>query len=452
MKLYHVDVGDLTDPTLGMDAVSFVRRPAIRRGFLHFSENKLKRMAFASLMDEEKRICTGPIAIPNEPIWRYDPTSGEEFYVTFTRECIEEMVTKYMAQGRANAVDVEHSGELEQGVILVELYLIDHERGICPVEFADLPDGTLIGSYKVLNDEIWDLVKRGEILGFSLSCEALLTQPEEYEEPFDDSFDFEILFNDMKKHSTSLLFRAAQFLLRFSEVKCKDGTTLNVDGDVKAGVSVLLADGTPFEGQAELEDGSVITAEKGIISEVKPAEAPTEEPIEEAEAEAPKEEAEAPEEPKEEEKPAEEEAPKEEAEEAPAEEAPAEEPVEAAEAPTEEAPAEEAPAEEAPAEEPVEAAEAPAEEATEEVAEEPDYDMLRIQEELGTANAQLSEVKKRNAVLEQENEDLRKKLAERDVQDIESNATMQFTAGRRPNMDSAKPTEGKDWFQQLLEQ
>lgn len=414
MRIFEIDVGALHDDELGMDAISLVRNPAIKRKFLHFADE----LQLVPILDDEKHVVTGPVCIPDQPIYRWDENMGE-FAVVFTREAIDQMVLKYMSRNQANNVDVEHSGDLVEDVTLIELYQIDHVRGIVPVEYSDLPDGTLIASFKVNNLEVWQQVVDGEITGFSLSCVAELTNPVEV--PEENLWDFDLIFSDMNKHK-SLLFRAAKFLLSFSEIKTKDGLVFNLEGDVPAeGMAILDQDGKPLDGTFELEDGCTIECAAGQVTKVIPAAAP-EEPVEEATEPEPSAA------PEPEEKPAGDatEVPLEE--EKPADETPEPEVPEAPEAPAEEQPAAATETEEPIAEAEVAAEEQPAEE-----------------DPLKQANEQIAELKARNAELIAENEDLRKQIAEKDVQNIE-NGSLQFTSHRKPGDQS-----GKDVFSSMLD-
>lgn len=70
--------------------------------------------------------------------------------------------------------------------------------------------------------------------------------------------------------------------LKFAEAKLKDGTMISYEGDTPAtGQNVYVVDATGAEvpapdGQHELEDGTIISTEKGVIIDVKAAEATSE--------------------------------------------------------------------------------------------------------------------------------------------------------------------------------
>lgn len=119
-----------------------------------------------SILDEEKHLISGPIMIPNFPIYR--KKGDKEFYVVYEEATIREMAEKMLAQHTFNSIDIQHSDVLVDGVNLVELFIKDSTKGISPV-YSDVPDGSLIATYKVHNPEIWEKCKSGEIKGFSLS-------------------------------------------------------------------------------------------------------------------------------------------------------------------------------------------------------------------------------------------------------------------------------------------
>jgi len=63
-----------------------------------------------------------------------------------------------------------HDAALQvDGVTMFESFITDPARGInAPAAFKDLPAGTWFGSFAVENDEVWKMVKAGEVKGFSV--------------------------------------------------------------------------------------------------------------------------------------------------------------------------------------------------------------------------------------------------------------------------------------------
>ena len=155
---------DENDFETGVDFVALVGKPAIERNFHFFNESKKHQFQ----INDERRIVSGPLMIPNLPIYRYDEKTGP-YYVTFSAETIEKICMKFMKNGFGRNVNMEHKTPVN-GVFMFECFMVDSTRGInAPSGFADLPHGTWFGSYKIENDSVWnDKVKTGEFRGFSV--------------------------------------------------------------------------------------------------------------------------------------------------------------------------------------------------------------------------------------------------------------------------------------------
>lgn len=125
------------------------------------------KMRFA-IQNEERRIVTGPLMIANLPIYRKSP-DGFEFYVVFDADTIEQLVMKYYKAGLQHSVNLMHNGIQVEGVYMFESFIVDSQRGIAaPKGFENVPDGSWFGSYKIENEEVWNLVKAGKFRGFSV--------------------------------------------------------------------------------------------------------------------------------------------------------------------------------------------------------------------------------------------------------------------------------------------
>lgn len=195
-KIYKIKI-DPTDQITGMDAISLVECPAVEVDFLKFSKEEPKSLQFAN---EEKRIITGVALLADTPIYRVKP-DGEEYYVVFDRETIEQLVTKYSKYMFNNFVNIEHSNQhFVDGMYMIESYLKNSERGIVPTEFSEIPDGSWIVSYKVDNIDVWEKIKSGEVKGFSI--QGVFNLIEQKEEPSIDDMiendDIDGLLNAIK--------------------------------------------------------------------------------------------------------------------------------------------------------------------------------------------------------------------------------------------------------------
>lgn len=164
MKIFYIDIN--MDDELGVDAISLVTSPAVEKDFLCFSKlEKPVQLKF----DNSQHIITGVVCLADTPIYRYNDIDGE-YYVVFTKETIRKMVEKFAKMDLFKSVNLQHDNEkFVDGIYMFESYLVDRERGILPVEFSDIPDGSWIASYKVENDELWNEIVNGNKLnGFSL--------------------------------------------------------------------------------------------------------------------------------------------------------------------------------------------------------------------------------------------------------------------------------------------
>lgn len=186
MKVFYIRVND--EDITGIDAISLVDMPAVEKNFLCFSEEKQPvKMKF----DNSKHIITGVVCLADTPIYRYNERMGE-YYVVFTKETIEKMVEKFAKMDLFKSVNLQHDDEqFVDGIYMIESYITNKERGINPIEFADIPDGSWVCSYKVENEALWgEIINGNKLNGFSLQgmfdLEEQFNKQEQKEETFDE--------------------------------------------------------------------------------------------------------------------------------------------------------------------------------------------------------------------------------------------------------------------------
>ena len=106
--------------------------------------------------------------LADTPIYRNNKAYGEHFIV-FTREVIKKIVERYSKNNLLNSVNLQHRGDqFVDDVVMVESYFVNHERGIVPTEFSNVPDGSWIVSFKVNNKEVCNKMLEKEFNGFSI--------------------------------------------------------------------------------------------------------------------------------------------------------------------------------------------------------------------------------------------------------------------------------------------
>ena len=177
-----VYIAQINNTEEGILDISLVDCPAINRDFVLFSQDKVN----FSIQNEEKRIISGVVMLADTPIYRKSPTAGE-YYIVFTRDIIEMMVEKMSFEGKLNNITLNHNGQLVEGVTLVELFIKDSSKGLNPTYLPDVTEGSLIASYKVENEDIWNQIKAGEFRGFSLS--GIFSAIPSIDQPLDDILD-----------------------------------------------------------------------------------------------------------------------------------------------------------------------------------------------------------------------------------------------------------------------
>lgn len=154
----------ILDDENGVDFVSFVDKPAIKRNFVAFKENV--KVSF----NEELRIITTPVLIPNQPIYRNDENG--EYYLIALEEDVEKIYNKYIIDGKLNSLNLMHTKGTElttKEAYLMEVFLADKRRGIkAPDAFSDLPNMTWFASFKINSDSLWSDIKDGKINGVSI--------------------------------------------------------------------------------------------------------------------------------------------------------------------------------------------------------------------------------------------------------------------------------------------
>lgn len=173
---------DLDSEEMNMSCISLVSDPAVERDFECFSKDK-KPMQF-SITDHDKHCITGVAIRADVPIYRYSQELGD-YYVRFTKQTIEQIVYKYSKQNLWNSVSLEHSGKNIDTAVMVEFFLKSDEK--CPKGFEDIEDGSLMVTYKITDDNLWDTIKNSdEINGFSIEINADMKPTDEYVEGEND--------------------------------------------------------------------------------------------------------------------------------------------------------------------------------------------------------------------------------------------------------------------------
>ena len=170
LPLYELMFDD-NDSTLGCSKISLVEEPAVEEFFLKFSKDEQeKEHKSFYFKDDSKHIVTGIAMRADYPIYRNQ--DGQEFYVQFSKYTIEKMMQKFMKEQRQFDISLDHNQDVRD-CYLIESFIINKERGICPNEFSDVEDGSWIISVKIENQDVWNKICSGEVKGFSIETEMI---------------------------------------------------------------------------------------------------------------------------------------------------------------------------------------------------------------------------------------------------------------------------------------
>lgn len=169
LPLYILDIDENSPDESGVFAVGLVDRPAIERNWMTFAAQTKKEFKFA-VVDEEKRILAGYLMVADQPIYRFDKDTKQEYYVAFPAKTIEKIVNKHTKSGAVLAFNIDHNdNNMVKDCYVQQHYLTNSKLGIkAPVGLGDAPDGSWVGFVKVNNDEVWAKAKSGDIKGFSV--------------------------------------------------------------------------------------------------------------------------------------------------------------------------------------------------------------------------------------------------------------------------------------------
>lgn len=231
----------------GIITISLVDEPAVESDFVCFAKDAGKQL-FA-LKDSAEHLITGCLMKAETPIYRND--NGYEYYIVFSKKTIQTMSEKMLADSTFKNIDIQHNGELlPQGALtLMEVYIKDSNKGIDP-NFVDIPDGSLMTTFRINDESIWQECANGDFLnGFSLEGFFETKQ-----------VDFSIIKpNKTKSFKMRIKELLRRMLAQFGEVSMNELTLYyEGDGELTVGTVVTDIDGNPIaDGEYNNEEMTV---------------------------------------------------------------------------------------------------------------------------------------------------------------------------------------------------
>lgn len=242
LKKYSV-VGDSSD----VYAISLVEEPAIEIDYVAFDKDKETKpnLKFIEDKQNEKYMILGPALVPDKNIYRnYD---GNEFYVSFSAECIEKLSYKFMKTCYGDGCFTKDHESFAQGCSLAESWIKTSENDKSVDYGFDCPIGTWFVAAKIDSIELWDSIKKGERKGFSIESWVDL------EEIIENNDKKE---NDMSKQKTNLETMEVNdgFWEKLKGIIAEAMGTSTDDKTVEDAVEEAKAEADPVEEVVEAEE------------------------------------------------------------------------------------------------------------------------------------------------------------------------------------------------------
>lgn len=135
---------------------------SLRTGVVHLGKDRVERRVEFAKVDQAKRIVYGEVYVPNVRDAHGHWMSAEE---------IEKMAHNFMQKLRVYQVDKQHDSEPDEGVIV--------ESFIAREGDPDFTPGAWVVATKILNEETWQAILKGEITGYSMAGVAMLIPDED---------------------------------------------------------------------------------------------------------------------------------------------------------------------------------------------------------------------------------------------------------------------------------
>jgi hypothetical protein len=218
---------------LGIDMIAFTSKPAVM----------VKGMAFKAVenfffKDEPKMRIVAPAMIPMN-IYRND--EGEEYYVQFTEQEIENIYSKFMQDlNNQNLFNLEHT-EKKVPAYILEAWIVDSpkEDKSFSTYGIEVPKGTLMLTAQITDKEYYQELVNKDQVGFSI--EGFLGLK---------------LSNQLNKFSMKL--PDGEHLIEGKIYVVKDGEVIEIKEEVPAEMEAEMAEEVV---EAEVEAEEVVAAE-----------------------------------------------------------------------------------------------------------------------------------------------------------------------------------------------
>lgn len=241
--------------------ISLVEEPAIEVDYVAFDKDKETKSNLKFIEDKqnEKYMILGPALIPDKNIYRnYD---GNEFYVSFSAECIEKLSHNFIKNCYGAGCFTKDHESFAQGCYLAESWIKTSENDKSVDYGFDCPIGTWFVAAKIDSIDLWESIKKGERKGFSIESWVDL------EEIFENKDKKE---NDMSKQKTNLETMEVNdgFWDKLKGIIAEAMGTSKDDKTVEDAVEEAKAEADPVEEVVEAEEQTPEVPVEEVAKEV----------------------------------------------------------------------------------------------------------------------------------------------------------------------------------------
>lgn len=250
----------------GLYAISLVEDPAVHYEFIAF--NKQKESIRLSTINDEKRIVTGVVLVPNMIIPRYNEKTKTSYNLQFDEETILKLSQKFFKDGYQLKSNMNHNpNDAIDGLVFFESWLVLDPQSdkAKTLGFTNLEKGTWMVSAHIANDETWSRIKSGEVKGFSI-------------EAFLEMELIELSINKYNKNNKNEEMSILQELKRIVAKLSGEETNTELAANYEVGQKLLCA-GEPTEFE---DNGYLIQVDANcIVTSVELVQPIDEQPVEE---------------------------------------------------------------------------------------------------------------------------------------------------------------------------
>jgi len=187
-----------TTPEDGIFAISIVKNPAMESRLVKLT--KELPPVVAKLSGDEEMVISGSALIPDKMFYRSGEQTGtaEGGYAFFSKETIRDITKLFLKNNKANEVTLDHKEETS-GMSLFEVWIVeddvmDKSRAL-GFDSSEAPIGTMMLSYQIHDDEIWDRIKNGDLNGYSIEAHIIPIMTIELEKELTTLEECDVLIN-----------------------------------------------------------------------------------------------------------------------------------------------------------------------------------------------------------------------------------------------------------------